>query len=70
MNDKANNQVVVRAGAGFCELLTIAFIVLRLIGVITWSWWWVFAPIWIPVALAVVGLVIGLIIIVLAGIGD
>jgi hypothetical protein len=32
---------------GFPGLLTIAFIVLKLCGVITWSWWWVLSPIWI-----------------------
>lgn len=26
------------------DVLTIVFIVLKLIGVITWSWWLVFAP--------------------------
>lgn len=35
-------------GIGFCGLLTIAFIVLKLCGVINWSWIWVFAPLWIP----------------------
>lgn len=33
---------------GFCGLLTIAFIVLKLVGVISWSWLWVLAPIWMP----------------------
>ena len=40
-------------GVGFCGLLAIAFIVLKLCNVIAWSWWWVLAPIWIPVCLAV-----------------
>ncbi len=31
---------------GFFSLLTIVFIALKLMGAITWSWWWVFAPIW------------------------
>lgn len=49
-------------GIGFCGLLTIVFIVLKLTGYIAWSWWWVVAPIWIPVVLVlaiftVVGLV-------------
>ena len=34
-------------GTGFCGLLTIAFIVLKLCGVIAWSWVWVLAPLWI-----------------------
>lgn len=34
-------------GVGFVSLLTVAFIVLKLTGNITWSWWWVFSPMWI-----------------------
>lgn len=49
-------------GIGFAGLLTIAFIVLKLTGVITWSWWWVLSPIWISalilaLILAVVGII-------------
>lgn len=29
------------------------FIGLKLGHVITWSWWWVFAPIWMPLILAI-----------------
>ena len=29
---------------GFTEILTIVFIVLKLLGVITWSWWLVLLP--------------------------
>ena len=35
------------SGIGFTGLLTIVFIVLKLIGKIDWSWWWVLSPIWI-----------------------
>ena len=35
------------SGIGFTGLLTIVFIVLKLIGIIDWSWWWVLSPIWI-----------------------
>ena len=31
---------------GFIDLLAVAFIVLKLAGVIHWSWIWVLAPIW------------------------
>jgi transmembrane Fragile-X-F protein len=33
-------------------LLQIAFIVLKLTGTITWSWWWVLSPMWIMTLLA------------------
>ena len=41
------NKTTVNGGIGFIGLLTIAFIVLKLIGVITWSWAWVLSPLWI-----------------------
>lgn len=47
-----------KSGIGFAELLTIAFIVLRLCGIISWSWEWVLSPIWISLSIAV-ALIIG-----------
>lgn len=35
-------------------LLAIVFTVLKLCGVINWSWWWVLLPVWGPLALIVV----------------
>lgn len=58
-----NTSSSTRAGGiGFLGLLTIAFIVLKLTGVIAWSWWWVLAPIWIPTAIVVVFLLIALVV--------
>lgn len=45
-------------GIGTCGVLGIAFIVLKLIGVISWSWLWVLSPFWISAGLWVVGLVV------------
>lgn len=54
-------------GIGFCGLLTIVFITLKLIGVISWSWWWVLAPLWMPFGLFVsIMLIIGVLMLVLA----
>lgn len=47
------------SGIGFTGLLQIAFIVLKLCNVINWSWWWVLAPIWIPLALGLLLIVLG-----------
>jgi len=33
-------------GIGFFGVLTIVFIVLKLLGKIDWSWKWVLAPLW------------------------
>ncbi len=37
-------------GIGFCGLLTILFIGLKLTGHIAWSWVWVLSPLWIGLA--------------------
>ena len=46
------------------ELLLVAFIVLKLTGVITWSWWWVLSPLWIPLAVDLIVTIIFLILII------
>ena len=38
--------------SGWLGLLGLLFIGLKLGGVIGWSWWWVTAPLWGPLALA------------------
>lgn len=52
MNDHDKNENGTAAGGvGFCGLLAIAFIVLKLTHVIEWSWLWVLSPLWIPAAI-------------------
>lgn len=45
-----------RSGGGIDlgTLLFIVFLVLKLCGVIAWSWWWVTAPLWIPILLVII----------------
>ena len=50
---------------GFSGLLAILFIALKLTGVITWSWLWVLAPIWISFIIVVFILIIAGIVIAL-----
>lgn len=57
MEDKKMN---VNVGGGFTSLLTVAFIVLKLCGVINWAWVWVLSPIWISL-----GIVLAIVLIVL-----
>ena len=47
-----------KVSLNFGEVLLVAFIVLKLCGVINWSWWWVFSPVWIPLAIIAVILLI------------
>ena len=49
------NKTTVNGGIGFTGLLTIAFIVLKLMNIIKWSWLWVLSPMWIELALIIVG---------------
>lgn len=49
-------------GIGFTGILQIVFIILKLCGVIDWSWWWVLAPMWISFVFAMVILLIPVII--------
>lgn len=49
MNDKTRY-----VGPNFLELLTLVFVVLKLLGKINWSWWWVLSPIWLSLGLAII----------------
>lgn len=46
-------------GLGLASVLTIVFVVLKLVGTISWSWWWVLSPLWISwgITLVFVGIV-------------
>jgi hypothetical protein len=48
----ADTKVVVQGPTiGLGTLLFCIFLVLKLLGKITWSWWWVTSPLWIPFGL-------------------
>ena len=57
----AEGSYRISCGFGLAGLLTIAFIVLKLCGVIAWKWVWVLSPIWIELCLVVLLFVIYLI---------
>lgn len=42
----------------FFGLLQIVFIVLKVTGLITWSWWMVFIPLWIELSIILIVLII------------
>ncbi len=53
-----SKTVPARGGIGFLSLLTLLFVAAKLWGVITWSWWLVFLPVLIPLAIVILILVI------------
>lgn len=57
-----NNETAKSGGIGFSSLLLLAFIILKLCKVIDWSWWWVMAPLWIPIVFVLIILMAWLII--------
>jgi len=59
MSDKKQNY---SGGIGFCGLLTIVFITLKLCKVIDWSWLWVLSPIWITAGIVVVICILAIVI--------
>jgi hypothetical protein len=52
------NQNVTVVGAPFFSLLTLLFIGLKLTNYIDWSWWWVLAPLRMPLTIVMIGLAI------------
>lgn len=50
-----------RGGVSICTVVGIVFVILKLVGVITWSWLWVLCPFWIPIAVLILIFIIGFI---------
>ena len=55
------------SGLGVSSVVGIVFIILKLVGVIEWSWWWVTLPLWGGIVLLGVLLVVLLILTALLG---
>lgn len=45
-----SNLNVQHGSMDVATVLTIVFVVLKLTGLIHWSWWWVLSPLWIGFA--------------------
>ena len=54
-------------GLCLCDALLVVFVVLKLIGQISWSWWWVTAPFWGQFVLGFAFLIIWAIVLNIAG---
>lgn len=58
-----NKKVTVKGGRSMSigTVLGIVFIVLKLVGLIEWSWVWVLSPFWIGAIIIILSLIIGVI---------
>ncbi len=69
MSDKTDQRA--SGGIGFLGLLAIVFITLKLTHVVTWSWLWVLAPLWAPLAIfAAIAVVVIIALIIAQARGD
>ena len=66
MNRRNSDVKVTYQGIGFTGILTIVFIVLKLLGKISWSWVWVLAPLWISFAFGLLMFVVLIILVAIA----
>lgn len=55
-NNKEGCHIVI--GGWFVSVLTLIFVVAKLLGLINWSWWLVFSPMIISFSLGCLGLII------------
>lgn len=54
------NSKTKKGVSGLCTIVFIIFLFLKLTGLVTWSWWWITSPLWLPiVALLIVVAIIG-----------
>jgi len=62
-------QTTKSGGVSFAGLLFLLFLGLKLTNQIDWSWWWVTAPLWGPIALVLVfALIVIFIVFLIAGV--
>lgn len=62
MSKETNN-----GGIGIFTLMFLILFTAKVFGAIDWSWWWVFSPVWVPVAII---LLVGLVVLILRGIKE
>ena len=51
-------------GFSLCDIFLVVFVVLKLVGVINWSWWLVLIPLWIELGIFVITLLTMIIVII------
>ena len=53
-----NKKTTIGCISPLTVIIFLAFFFAKIYGKIDWSWWWVFSPLWIPAAIALVILLI------------
>jgi ABC-type antimicrobial peptide transport system permease subunit len=55
----SKNKVSINLGGSGAMMLTLAFFIAKIMGYINWSWWFVFAPLWLGLAIILSVLAVG-----------
>ena len=66
---KENTKVVYK-GVGFAHILTIIFVIAKIVGYIEWSWWLVLLPSIISIGLSILVWLVILIVVIIAAFLD
>lgn len=53
MANSDKKDVNIRFSFPLLSVVFVVFLVLKLCNVIAWSWWWVTAPLWMPITLLI-----------------
>lgn len=67
---KTENTKVVYKGIGFAHILTIIFVIAKIVGYINWSWWLVLLPSIISIGLSLLIWLFILVVIIIAAFLD
>ena len=62
-----NNDSTTKTGLSFLSILTLIFVVAKILGFVAWSWWLVFLPIWGPILAAILFYLIAWIVLKIKG---
>lgn len=62
-----NTETTASLGCGYPTIFLV-FLILKLTGVVDWSWWWITAPLWMGIALIVSYLLFGVIVAIIVNI--
>lgn len=57
-NEPKTETKYVASGTSLSTLLTVLFVALKLLGKISWSWWWVLSPLWISAGIAILIIIV------------
>ena len=56
--ETTNKNIQIGCISPLTVVVFLAFFFAKIYDKIDWNWWWVFSPLWIPVALVIIALIV------------